>query len=369
MFLRAATPKHTRGYVDRMIGCGVSADNYRVINGVLASSIGIGTYLGDADEEVDQAYFDAIVGAVESGINLIDTAINYRFQRSERTIGAALRELVASGRAEREEILIATKGGFIPFDGVRPADSAAWVDHSVVARGLAKPDEIVRSGHCMTPAFLRDQMERSLTNLGVETIDLYYLHNPETQLREIDRREFLLRLTAAFAELERAVAEGLIRGYGVATWNGFRVDPEHRQYLSVEEVVRVARAAADDSGHHLCAIQMPYNVAMHEALSFQNQTVAGGVINSLEAANGRGVQVIASSSLQHAELTSGLPDVLAEVCPGLRTDAQRALQFARSTPGIASALVGMSQPEHVAENVEVARATPASASAIVNLFS
>ena len=84
------------------------------------SSIGLGTYLGNADAATDENYRKAIVRSVEKGVNVFDTAINYRFQRSERSIGQALRDLTESGRAARDEIVIATKAGFISFDGEMP---------------------------------------------------------------------------------------------------------------------------------------------------------------------------------------------------------------------------------------------------------
>src|ERR1700704_4838715 len=68
------------------------------------SSIGIGTYLGDADERTDRAYTDAVVRAAELGANIIDTAANYRFQRSERAIGKALRDLSAAKTFSRDEL-------------------------------------------------------------------------------------------------------------------------------------------------------------------------------------------------------------------------------------------------------------------------
>ncbi|HWC15841.1 MAG TPA: hypothetical protein VG498_02465, partial [Terriglobales bacterium] len=57
------------------------------------SSIGIGTYLGEPDEAADQRYTEAVLCAIAGGVNVLDSAINYRLQRSERSIGAALRKL------------------------------------------------------------------------------------------------------------------------------------------------------------------------------------------------------------------------------------------------------------------------------------
>ena len=74
----------------------------------MISSIGIGTYLGEPDSTTDESYTNAIESAVEGGINILDAAINYRLQRSERSVGSALEKLFAAGFA-REEVLICTK--------------------------------------------------------------------------------------------------------------------------------------------------------------------------------------------------------------------------------------------------------------------
>src|SRR5512143_1450496 len=79
-------------------------------------SIGLGTYLGEADEAGDQRYVAAISEALRSGINLLDTAINYRHQRSERNIRAALSKLMDAG-VRRDEIVVCTKAGYLSFDG------------------------------------------------------------------------------------------------------------------------------------------------------------------------------------------------------------------------------------------------------------
>ena len=71
--------------------------HFRDAQRLAVSSLGIGTYLGNPDENTDRGYTAAIVEAAQNGINVIDAAINYRFQRSERSIGAALTELNAAG--------------------------------------------------------------------------------------------------------------------------------------------------------------------------------------------------------------------------------------------------------------------------------
>src|SRR5437762_13706699 len=115
----------------------VAADNYfREARNLWLSSVGIGTYLGQPDEETDRRYTEAIVRAVELGANVIDTAANYRFQRSERSAGAALSQLSQRGFS-REEIVICTKGGYLPFDGAPPRDVRQYIDENFIKPGIA----------------------------------------------------------------------------------------------------------------------------------------------------------------------------------------------------------------------------------------
>src|SRR5258706_16414449 len=116
-----ATSDSTKKYAARFAGR-AAAGHFREQQGLWLSSIGIGTYLGEADAKTDQAYTDSIVAAVESGANVIDSAINYRFQRSERSAGAALKELTGWGFS-REELVVCTKGGFLTPDSDMPGDA------------------------------------------------------------------------------------------------------------------------------------------------------------------------------------------------------------------------------------------------------
>ena len=126
-------------------------------------------------------------------------------------------------------------------------------------------------------------IEQSLRNLGISCIDIYYLHNPESQLRVIDRAEFRERLLAAFDALEEAANEGLIRYYGLATWNGFRVAPTAPDYLSLSDMNALARKARGMK-HRCRFIQLPLNLAMPEAVTLRNQVVSHEKMTVLEAA-------------------------------------------------------------------------------------
>lgn len=320
------------------------------------SSIGIGTYLGEADDATDEAYRAAIVRSVELGVNAIDSAINYRFQRSERSVGQALRDLESSGKAQRDELVIATKAGFLTFDGDVPLDPLHYVQDTLICSGVIDACDIMAGSHCMTPRYLEHQLDQSLRNLGIDTIDIFYIHNPETQLSEIDRDEFIRRLRKAFEFLEGAVQDGKIRRYGLATWNAFRVPQSARDSISIEAAVLCAHSIAADS-HNFRYVQLPYNLGMPEAFTRSNQLVDGQSMTILEACRQLGLSVVASATMLQSKLSHGLPAIVSENL-GFRTDPQRAIQFVRSTPGIAVGLVGMSQIAHVEENLEVALLPP-----------
>ena len=96
-----ATAEGTQRYRERFAGR-AAKNHFRQQQGLVLSSIGIGTYLGNADETTDLNYANAVVRAVQLGTNVIDSAANYRFQRSERSIGQAWKTLTNEHGFARE---------------------------------------------------------------------------------------------------------------------------------------------------------------------------------------------------------------------------------------------------------------------------
>lgn len=365
MSVNCATPAGTARYRERF-NTAAAAGHFRQQQGRWFSSLGIGTYLGDADEETDRRYREAIVRAVELGANVIDTASNYRFQRSERSIGAALAELAERGFT-REEIIVCTKGGYLPFDDAPPRDVRQYVEETFVKPGIASFADIAGGSHCMTPRYLQNQLDQSLANMKIDCVDVYYVHNPESQLAEVPAEEFWKRLRAAFETLEQAVADGKVGAYGVATWNGFRSEPGAAGYHSLEAMVETAREVGGES-HHFRFIQLPLNLAMPEALFFQNQKLGDEYVSVLQAASAFDITVMASASILQGQVSRGLPEAIREPLGSLATDAQTGIQFVRSAPGITTALVGMSTVEHVEENLELAHTAPAQPDDLIRVF-
>ena len=150
MATRSATWDYREAFGDRF-----ARTYFRRFGEGVVSSIGLGTYLGDPTDAADDAYHEALVDALESGINVLDTAINYRHQRSERAVGRA----IEAADVDREAVFVATKGGFVPFDRDRPDDPGRSVRETSVESGLVSVEDLVHGQHSLGPDFLDDQLE------------------------------------------------------------------------------------------------------------------------------------------------------------------------------------------------------------------
>jgi len=331
------------------------------------SSIGLGTYLGEPDQATDAAYMEAISTALRSGINVLDTAINYRHQRSERNIGAALAQLIASGELQRDEVLVSTKAGYLSFDAALPADPRGYFMREYIETGVLDPKELSGGMHSIAPRYLENQIERSRRNLGLETIDLFYLHNPESQLADSSPAVFRERLKRAFEMLESSVKAGTLRYYGMATWNAFRVPDGSRDYISLPAAADLAREVGGPA-HHFRFIQLPLNLAMPEAFGLANQTLRKKNVSVLTAAAQLGIAMVGSATLYQGRLTRGLPGSIQQTL-GMNSDSENAIQFARSAPGLITSLIGMGHKEHVAANLRPALLPPTKQEEWLKLFS
>ena len=202
---------------------------------------------------------------------------------------------------------------------------------SIMAKG-----DLVAGGHCMRPGFLSDQIERSRKNLGVDRIDVFYLHNPEQQLDSLDRNTFATLMHAAFAELETQVAAGHIGVYGCATWNGFRVPPAARNHLSLPDSDR----DCEESGRKIASF--PVRAAAGEpghdrSSSLANQTSNGSSFSLLDLARQMDISVVASASLMQSQLTHNLPPGVQSLFPDLAYRRSASYRFRQVTPCCRSA--------------------------------
>jgi aryl-alcohol dehydrogenase-like predicted oxidoreductase len=340
----SATASYARGF-DR-----AATGYFRQAFGLTVSSIGLGTYLGRDDEADDGAYYQAIVAAVQGGINMLDSAASYRSGRSERAVGAALRELGRLGFA-RDHLVLASKAGYVP--GPTPRE---YFVREIVGRGLAVEEDLEEDCHCIAPGFLRHQLECSLESLGVESIDLYYLHNPEEQTG-LETRLFVERMRRAFETLEDLARAGRVGVYGTSTWEGYRAPAHTQGWLSLERLVRLAEEVGG-ADHHFRVVQAPFNLAMTEALAYPNQTLREATLPLLACAERLGVTVVTSAPLLQGRLLRRMPEAFRAALETLPANAQKAVQFARSAPGVTTTLVGMRTLSHVQEALGLVSVDP-----------
>ena len=335
-----------------------SKDFYRFNGDFFISSLGLGTFRKEPYREENYVinYKESVKTAILGGINHIDTAINYRYQVSEQEIGEALSELFDEKKVSRDELIITSKAGFLPLEFPFPENPYKWIEQEVLNKNLALKEDIVIDQHCMAPAYLRWSVEQSLKNLGIKTLDILYLHNPETQLGYVDYKVVLKRIEKAFTLFETLVKEGKIRAYGIAAWNAFLNEEEHKEYISLMDVVKIAQKVGGKN-HHFKYVQSPFNLAKIQAYNFSNQKAPDGKYYTLmQALEGFGLQFIASSSLLQLNLFKGkfAPRIGEILGTSEFNDLLSALQFARST-NVLSALFGAVDPLHVSDNLTLAK--------------
>jgi len=350
-----ATPSGTRRFRDRAVrDRSLPPEHFRAAPGGLTlSSLGLGTYIGPPDGATDLAVEQAVTICLTSTrVNVVDTAINYRHQRAERSIGRALARVVERSDASRDEIFLSSKNGYLAPDSESALSPTLWIEEELVRKGALNPDDVVDGSHAMSRSFLEDQFRRSRANLGVETIDLLYLHNAtDAQLAIVGRDAFRARLEEAFRLYEELRDRGQLVAYGLATWESLRAPPGDPGHFSLESAVQLARKVGG-ADHGLKFVQFPFNVGMPEAATFANQRVDGRAYPLFDAASRLGVACFTSVPLFQGQLARSGPRR-----DGLSA-AQTALQFARSAPGTLGALVGQKEAHHLAENLELASRPP-----------
>ena len=350
-----ATPEGTARFRDRSAReRSLPSGHFRKAPGDLAlSSIGLGTYIGSPDAPTDVAVEQAASICLTSGrVNVLDTAINYRHQRAERTLGRALARAVRRGTVRRDEVFVATKNGYLAPDSAAGPPSRNWVEEQLIRTGVLNVADLVDGCHAMSRSYLTDQFARSRENLGVESIDLLYLHNaPDTQLPVVGPEVFLQRLEEAFTLYESFRDEGRLGAYGLATWASLRVRPGEAAHFPLEAAVRLARKVGGE-GHGLRFVQFPFSLAMPEAWTSPTQPVGGRSAPVIVAARRLGLGFFTSVPLAQGRLAQSGPR------RSTLTPAQTALQFARSAPGTIGPLVGLKRVEHLSEGLELAAQPP-----------
>jgi aryl-alcohol dehydrogenase-like predicted oxidoreductase len=257
----SATPAGTRAYADRRSATSAPAYGLLGRTGLTVCRLGFGGYRVNDENPVQRS---ALERALAAGVNLIDTSTNYTDGGSERLVGRVVGEAVRRGRIAREEIVLVSKIGYVQGENLVLAQERESAGRAFPEMVRYQPD----CWHCIHPEFLADQLTRSRARLGVETLDVCLLHNPEYflmhaahtgqgKLEEV-RREFCGRLTEAFRFFEDCVAGGILGWYGVSsnTVAHSADDPEATSLVAM----LTAATEAGGPGHHFGVLQLPLNL-------------------------------------------------------------------------------------------------------------
>jgi aryl-alcohol dehydrogenase-like predicted oxidoreductase len=301
--------------------------------GLRVSEIGFGgsriggVFAGKGSSSRDALH--VLRSALDAGINFYDTADMYAQGESESLIGTAF-------RGRREQVVLATKGGFcLPARRnlikrikplVRPLVRMLGLKRAKLPAGFSGA-----LSQDFSPAYLTRALEGSLKRLRTDHVDLYQLHSPGPPFMQ----------SPAFGEalqiLEKLKQQGKLRFYGVAT-----EAPEDAPYCL--------------AAPGISSVQLGFGLLDPQALDQ----------GTLETARARGLGVIArgcfgggllKSSLDEAQLRQMTPkwqDIVA-----LRAFAERsgrsvldiAFQFCRGNPAVSVTLLGMRIEEHLRDNL------------------
>ena len=353
-----ATSEGTKKYVDNAINNNeILRSHFRSFDGLHLSSIGMGTYLGEPTSDDDELVENAVYESVKSGsINVIDTAINYRLMKSEKSIGRAIARLVKDNIITRNQIFISTKNGYITNDGdYSSIGMMEYIQKMFISTGLIDPSDISSGYHVLNPNYIARCIDKSLMNMRLNTIDLVYIHNAyEGWYADIEKNEFYESIAKVFQTYERYRSNNKIRYYGMATWTCFRVPPDSKEYLSLEDMITIAEDIGG-ANHGFRFIQLPYNLAYSEALFLKNQNVGSEKgLSILEACNRLNVGVFTSVPLfQTRLLNAKIPEY-----SGITDQVLKLIQIIRSTPNVTAPLLGHKNPAHVKQNIRIAKMSP-----------
>ncbi|CDQ11995.1 Aldo/keto reductase [Acidithiobacillus ferrivorans] len=356
----AASSAGTKAYAGRFAG--ILADEHFsdfLNTRIKLSSLGVGTFPGAVDDVTDVAVAAIVAQALRSGINVIDTGANYRFGRAGRAVGVGIAKAMAAG-IQREEFFVVGKGGFLTFAEGRPEDPLAFFREKVVVKGLGKEADLAQCVHCLSPEYIAWQLDTLRAQMGLETLDVYLIDQPEVHIPVIGKGPMYDKLIDVFTMLEAAVQANKIRYYGISTFNACRVATDDTLFQSLTSLIGLAeKAAGQGKRHHLRVVQLPFNALMPEAYTrFSQVTGQGNIGSTIQAAFQLKLTIMASHPLGKGLLAREEVPSLLEAMPELADAAQRAIQFVRSTPGIGVTLVGLSMPRHLADLLAVARQLP-----------
>lgn len=345
--------------MDGALKKGASRSHFKNVENLKLSSVGMGTYLGNLSAQDDADLEKSLCYSVkEGGINVIDSSINYRSMLSEKCIGRAITSLIEEEVIDRESVFICTKNGYVTNDGdLSKVDIDTYLQLMFLNNNIISRSDLSPSYHIMNPNYISRCIDKSLCNMGINTIDLIYIHNSfESWYNIVDRSTYHEMLSRVFQLYEDFRQKGKINFYGMATWNCFTSKENSKGYLSLKEVVNIANdVGGRNNGFKF--VQFPFNMYLNEPYTFRNQpTDTSSKATLLEAAQKYGIHVFTSVPLYQGKLLQS--ELNRSPLDNLPAMSLKLLQFVRSTPGITAPLIGQKKTLHTKENTLISKYPP-----------
>lgn len=301
-----------------------------------APCVGLGTRRWG--ESMDDAVIDRIIRSVEGVPVLIDSAPDWGFGTTEPRVGHVL-------RGRRGQFQLASKAGRLPLERGAIAHERRYIETTYIAPGLCRAEEILPGRRCFSPQWITRSLRCSLESLGVDTIDIVLLQEPEWLRTGI--RPWRAALASTFEALEEARAAGRIRSYGVSCFWGILGGPTHDLRLDLPEVARIATSVGGPE-HGCRFVQFPISPLRP----------AGATERAVAEAREHGLRVIGVAPFDHGRLLAAMDSRgVIEEEGRLWTLAQWLIQAARCL-GADCCVFGTVSPEHAAEDIEVVAHPP-----------
>jgi aryl-alcohol dehydrogenase-like predicted oxidoreductase len=293
------------------------------------SEFGLGcARIGGIFQRDPAEFLNLLSAALDAGINFFDTADMYSQGESERLLGRAF-------RSRREQVIIASKAGYI-----LPAQRRIVARFKPVVRPLIRllglgrhhlPSAVRGSpAQDFSPAHLRRAVEGSLRRLAMDRLDLFQLHSPAAAVVE---------LGTWVETLDALVAEGKIRYYGIScdSIEAARAAMGHPSVSSIQVVINLLERRAVDA---LLPRALEQGVAVIARECLANGLLAkdasqidlGSYCQSPEEAEHKAAQL---ESYRQVAVESG------------GTLAGVALQFVRRLEGVSVSLIGVSRRQQL----------------------
>lgn len=230
-------------------------------NGPYCSLIGFGAYrIGYKDYLSYPQCEESLRHAIQEGVNIIDTSSTYSNGQSETLIGSTVKKLIHNKSIKRQDIILMSKAGYVQ-EGSLELATRKELNNKPFKNMYRMSNEF---WYCIHPDFLKDQVERSLKRLNVDTLDVFFIHNPEVilkyyELNGVDRNtakeKFLDSLKRAFLSLEGLAENNIIKAYGVSS-NTLGSTTEDFTSISLVEIQNIIKTSGLK---HFKLIQVPFN--------------------------------------------------------------------------------------------------------------